>query len=64
MTVRRDFEVEIDDELALAESSGPMEPLTVADASWRPNPQATLAYESRLRSLRGAYEAVESGDTD
>ena len=59
MTTRRDFETEIDAEVALAESSAPMDPSVLTDAGWRPNPEETLAYESRLESLRGAYEVVD-----
>jgi hypothetical protein len=60
MTTRRDFETEIDAEIALAESSAPQETSTLDDAGWRANPEETLAYEARLTSLRGAYEVLES----
>lgn len=58
MSDRKDFEAEIEAELALAESSAPQEPVTLADAGWRTNPEETLAYEARLTNLRGAYEVV------
>jgi hypothetical protein len=56
---REFFVAEIDAEVALAESSAPLEPLVASDAGWRPNPEEVLAYEARLATLRGAYEALE-----
>lgn len=59
MNSGKDFESEIDAEIALAESSSPLDPSELTDVGWRPNPEETLAYESRLESLRGAYEVVD-----
>jgi hypothetical protein len=55
---REFFEAEINAEVALAESSAPREALAASDADWRPNPEEVLAYEARLATLRGAYEAL------
>lgn len=59
MTQRKEFEAEIDAEIALAESSAPQESVTLVDAGWRTNPEETLAYEARLTTLRGAYEVLD-----
>jgi hypothetical protein len=59
---REFFEVQIDAEVALAESSVPEEPVALSDAGWRPNPEQVLAYEARLETLRGAYRALERAD--
>ena len=59
MTRWIEFEAEITEEIALAESSRPDEPIVESDAGWRPNPTAVAGYEARLRSLRGAIEALE-----
>jgi hypothetical protein len=60
MTRWTEFEVEITEEIALAESSRPDEPIVESDAGWRPNPTAVRGYEARLRSLRDAIVASES----
>jgi hypothetical protein len=59
---RESLEAQIDCEVDLAESSAPHEPVVASDAGWRPNPAGVLAYEARLESLRGAYEALERAD--
>jgi hypothetical protein len=55
-----DLELTITEEMALAESSRPDDPLVESDLGWRPNPTSVKAYEARLLTLRGALEAVES----
>ena len=52
-----ELEVSITDELVLAESSRPDDPVVESDRGWRPNPTEVKAYEARLLSLRGAVEA-------
>jgi hypothetical protein len=52
-----ELEVSITDELVLAESSRPDDPVVESDRGWRPNPSEVKAYEARLLSLRGALEA-------
>jgi hypothetical protein len=52
-----ELEVSITDELVLAESSRPDDPVVESDRGWRPNPAEVKAYEARLLSLRGAVEA-------
>jgi hypothetical protein len=59
--LRHQLEVNITDELALAESSRPDEPLVESDLGWRPNPTDVKDYEARLRTLRDAVQAVEGG---
>ncbi len=59
---RESLEAQIDTEVALAESSAPHEPVVASDAGWRPNPAGVLAYEARLETLRGAYEALADED--
>jgi hypothetical protein len=54
-----DLELTITDEMVLAESSRPDDPLVESDLGWRPNPTSVKAYEARLLTLRGALEAVE-----
>ena len=54
----RELELQITQELTLAVSSRPEEPLDDADAGWR-DPTASEAYAARLVSLRGAVEAIE-----
>lgn len=53
------LEVHITDELTLAESSRPNDPVVESDRGWRPNPTAVKAYEARLLALRGAAEVME-----
>src|SRR6267143_5786709 len=43
-----ELEVQITDELALAESSRPEDPVVESDAGRRPNPTDVKAYETRL----------------
>jgi hypothetical protein len=57
--ITRQLEVNIADELALAESSRPDDPVVESDCGWRPNPTAVKGYEARLRTLRSALEAAE-----
>lgn len=52
------IEAEIDQELALAESSRPGDPIVETDVAWRTNPLEVEGYESRLRSLRGAIDSL------
>jgi hypothetical protein len=53
------LQVNITEELALAEASRPDDPIVESDRGWRPNPTGVKAYEARLRTLQGALEAVE-----
>ncbi len=53
------LEENIADELMLAESSRPDDPIVESDAGWRPNPTAVKGYEARLRALQGALEAFD-----
>jgi hypothetical protein len=55
----RELEITITQEMTLAESSRPDDPVVESDRGWRPNPTAIKAYEARLLTLRGALEAVE-----
>src|SRR2546430_919080 len=57
-----ELEVQITDELALAESSRPEDPVVESDAGRRPNP-TVKAYETRLLTVRGTVEAVEGDGT-
>jgi hypothetical protein len=57
------LEVNITDELTLAESSRPDDPVVESDCGWRQNPTDVKGYEARLRTLRGALEAVEGERT-
>ena len=57
--VMRELELQITQELTLAVSSRPEEPLDDADAGWR-DPTASEAYAARLVALRGAVEAIEA----
>lgn len=59
----RQAEVNITEELTLAESSRPDDPVLESDRGWRPNPTAVKAYEARLLALRGAFEAVDGERT-
>jgi hypothetical protein len=61
--VTHQLEVQITDELTMAESSRPDDPVVKSDAGWRPNSTDVKAYEARLLSLRGAVEAVEGDRT-
>jgi hypothetical protein len=56
---RHDHEAELIDELALADSSRPDDPIVAGDEAWRPSPTGVRAYEARLQNLLGAYEALE-----
>jgi hypothetical protein len=58
-----ELEVQITDELALAESSRPEDPVVESDAGRRPNPTDVKAYETRLLTVRGTVEAVEGDGT-
>lgn len=58
------LELSITDELLLAESSQPDDPVVDSDRGWRPNPIEVKAYEARLLSLRGAIEAGRGHWTD
>jgi hypothetical protein len=59
---RHELEMTITDELTLAESSRPDDPLVESDSAWRPNPVDVKAYEVRLMTLRGALESMENGN--
>ena len=59
-----ELEVNISQELTLAESSRPNDPVVESDRGWRPNPTNVKAYEVRLLALRGALEAVEVDRTE
>jgi hypothetical protein len=52
-----ELEASVTEELVLAESSRPDDPVVESDCGWRPNPTEVKAYEARLLSLRGAVEA-------
>lgn len=56
---RRELEVAVTDELTLAESSRPDDPVVDSDAGWRPNPTEVKAYEARLLALRAAAEVLD-----
>ena len=58
------LELTITEEMTLAESSRPDDPLVGSDLGWRPNPTNVKAYEARLLTLRGALEAVEGDPPD
>jgi hypothetical protein len=58
-----ELEANITDEMALAESSRPDDPVVESDRGWRPNPTSVKAYEARLLALRGALKAVEGDQT-
>ena len=58
-----ELEVQITDELALAESSRHEDPVVESDAGRRPNPTDVKAYETRLLTVRGTVEAVEGDGT-
>ena len=58
-----ELEVQITDELTLAESSRPEDPVVESDAGRRPNPTDVKAYETRLLTVRGTVEAVEGDGT-
>lgn len=53
----------ITDEMVLAQSSHPDDPVVESDRGGRPNPTSVKAYEARLLTLRGALEAVEGDCT-
>ena len=55
-----ELEVNITEELTLAECSRPDDPVVESDRGWRPNPTNVKAYEARLLALRGALEAVDA----
>lgn len=57
--VERELELEVADELVLAESARLAEPVADAPAGWLVDVPEAEAYETRLLSLRGAVEAVE-----
>jgi hypothetical protein len=59
---RRELEVAVTDELTLAESSRPDDPVVESDAGWRPNPTEVKAYEARLLALRAAAEVLDGED--
>ena len=48
VSIMHELEVQITDELALAESSRPEDPVVESDAGRRPNPTDVKAYETRL----------------
>lgn len=54
------LEVQVTLKLALIESIRPDNPLIDTESGWGPNPTAVIAYEVRLRSLRGAVMATRS----
>jgi hypothetical protein len=69
MTMSGDFaphelELNITEELTLAESSRPDEPSVESDRGWRPNPTSVKAYEVRLATLRSALENLEASEAD
>ncbi len=58
----RELEMDVTDELALAEASRPDDPVVESDAGWRPNPTEVKAYEARLLALRAAAEVIDNED--
>ncbi|MGI8881381.1 MAG: hypothetical protein ACR2KJ_12925 [Jatrophihabitans sp.] len=56
--VTQQLRMQITEEIALAESSRPDDPVIYTDSGWRPNPTEVKAYEARLLSLLGAVEAA------
>lgn len=56
---RIETEANVDDELRLAESSRPGEPIDTTDENHGVDPSDTEQYEVRLKQLRSAEEAAE-----
>ncbi len=54
-----ELKVEVAEELALAESNRPEDPVLESDSGWRPSPPEVKAYEARLVALDGAVDAVD-----
>ena len=63
VSIMHELEVQITDELALAESSRPEDPVVESDAGRRPNPTDVKAYETRLLTVRGYSRSCGGGGT-
>lgn len=59
MGARDELKVEVAEELALAESNRPDDPVAESESGWRASPSEVKAYEARLLALGGAADTVE-----